>query len=114
MIRLPKALKAWGTPDFKAILKRELEQADATKLPLQQGLATGSYAVDDKLEVMIIGISEKADAIRVKTGVFYQGIIAGCSCADDPTPVEAHSEYCVLQLDIDKSTAEASVALLDE
>lgn len=114
MIRLAKSLNAWGTPDFEDVLKAEIEQMGAEQLPLQQGLSTSSYALDDKLKARIIAVSEEAGFIRTKVGIFYAGITPGCSCADDPTPVEEQSEYCVVQLDIDKTTAETTVALLAE
>ena len=114
MLRLTETLSAWGTPAFEDVLKREIERMDAGQLPLQQGLSTGSYALDGKFNVMIIGISEEAGIIRVKAGIFYSGIIAGCSCADDPTPVNEESEYCVVRLDIDKLTAGTKVTLLAE
>ena len=114
MIRLTKSLNAWGTPDFEDILKSEIEQLGADQLPLQQGLSTSSYALDDKLKVRIISLSEKAGFIHAKVGIFYSGITPGCSCADDPTPVEEQAEYCVVQLDINKMTAETTVALLAE
>lgn len=114
MIRLTQSLNAWGTPDFEGTLKAEIGQLGAEQLPLQQGLSTSSYALDDKLDVRIIGISEEAGFIRAKVGIFYAGITPGCSCADDPTPVEEQVEYCVVQLDIDKTTAETTVALLAE
>jgi hypothetical protein len=114
MIRLTKALDAWGTPDFTDILKKEVARLDAGQLPLQQGLSASSYAVDNKFDVMIISVSEERGFLRVKAGVFYAGIIAGCSCADDPTPVDELSEYCELRLDIDMATAETTVALLTE
>ena len=114
MIRLTEALNAWGTPDFKDVLKKEIEQIDVGLLPLQQGLSTGSYAINGKFNVMIVGVSEAAGIIRVKARIFYSGIIAGCSCADDPTPVNEESEYCVVQLDINKQTADTMVALLAE
>ena len=112
MIRLTKSLNAGGTPDFECILKTEIEQLDAEQLPLQQGLSTSSYALDDKLNVRIISVSEEANFIRAKIGIFYSGIIAGCSCADDPTPVEEQNEYCEVQLDINKMTAETTVTFL--
>ena len=114
MIRLTEALDAWGTPDFADILKQEITHLDADRLPLQQGLSTSSYVVDNKLDVMIISVSEEEGFIRVKAGIFYAGIIAGCSCADDPTPVDEISEYCEVQLDISKTTAETTVALVTE
>lgn len=114
MIRLTKSLNVWGTPDFNDVLKKEMEQMDVDQLPLQQGLSTGSYAIADAIEVMIISVSEDAGCIRAKAGIFYAGIIAGCSCADDPTPVNEESEYCEVMIDINKLTAEATVALLAE
>ena len=114
MIRLTKALNAWGTPDFEGILEEEIATMDAEQFPLQQGLSTGSHVIGSKFNAMIIGVSEAAGFIRVKAGIFYSGIIAGCSCADDPTPVNEESEYCVVQLDINKQTAETTIALLAE
>ncbi len=114
MIRLTKALHAWGTPGFEGVLKREIEKMDPGQLPLQQGLSTGSYALDNKLQVMVISVSEDAGFIHAKAGIFYTGILTGCSCADDPTPVNEESEYCVVRLDIDMLTAETTVALLAE
>ncbi|HUX63400.1 hypothetical protein [Sulfuricella sp.] len=81
---------------------------------MQQGLSTSSYALDDKLDVRVIGVSDEASFIRAKVGIFYAGITPGCGCADDPTPVEEQVEYCVVQLDINKTTAETTVALLAE
>jgi hypothetical protein len=114
MIQLTQSLNAWGSPAFDSILKQEIAQLGAGRLPLQQGLTTSSIALDDKLEVMIISVAEEAGFLRVKAGIFYSGIIAGCSCADDPTPIDENSEYCAVRLDIDKVTAETTVTLLAE
>ena len=113
-IRLSSALQAWGTPAFNEALKREIEQGDRTWLPLQQGLSSGSHVVDDHLSAMVIATSETADTIRAKVGIFYASILAGCSCADDPTPVDELSEYCELMFDIEKVGAEATVTLAEE
>ena len=112
MPKLADSLHAWGTPDFKRILKSEIEQLDASQLPLQQGLSIGSYALDNKLDVIVIDAAEAEGHIRAKVGIFYTSIIAGCSCADDPTPVDENNEYCVVQLDINTSTAETTLTLL--
>ena len=112
--RLPHSLNAWGTPGFNDVVKHEIEQLDATLLPLQQGLARSSHVTDRPLQAMVIGAHEEAGLIRVKAGIFYTGIIASCSCADDPTPIDELTEYCVVQIDIDRTTADATVTLLDE
>lgn len=109
-MRLAESLAAWGAPGFELALKRELEGLGAASLPLQQGLSGSSVALDDWVQVMVIGASDDAERIRARIGVFYSGLVAGCSCADDPTPVAAHNEYCELLIVIDKATGEASVA----
>lgn len=113
MIKLTKTLLAWGSEAFEAMLKAEIEDLGARHLPLQQGLSSGSYAIDRDLSVMLIGVTEAAGVIQVRVGIFYTGIIAGCNCADDPTPVDELSEYCELQLEIDKNTAETAVSLVE-
>jgi hypothetical protein len=114
MIRLDKALAAWGTPDFKDILRQEIAQLDAGDLPLQQGLSTGNYVSDEPITVMIHSIAETENAIRVRAGIFYRGVIGGCSCTDDPTPSSDINEYCEVQLDIDRASAIAAVALVTD
>jgi len=114
MIRLTRSLEAWGTPDFKATLKRELGQMGVAELPLQQELSSGSVALDDDVEAMIISVSETDTAIHAKAGIFYQSIIAGCSCSDDPTPTDVCNEHCEVLLEISKSTADTSISLVIE
>jgi predicted TIM-barrel enzyme len=111
MIRLDKALNAWGTPGFAAVLRQELAQLGADQLPLQQGLSTGNYVADEPITVVINCVAELDDVIRVTAGIFFKSVIGGCSCADDPTPVSDINEYCEVQLDVDRSTAATSVAL---
>jgi len=111
-MRLTKALNAWKTPAFEDVLKAEVEQMDAAALPLQQALSQGSYAISENLCAMIIGISEEPSMIRARVGISYASIIAGCSCADDPTPIDELPEYCEVRLDIDRETAETTVTLL--
>ena len=114
MIRLPDSLRAWQSPAFQDVLKREIEQLSVGQLPLQQGLTASSHALDTPFEVMLISVAGETGFIRVKVGVFFSGVIAGCSCADDPTPVDVQNEYCELSLAIDKATAEAMVTVLAE
>jgi len=114
MIQFSKALRAWQSPDFEVVMKEEIERLDADLLPLQQGLSQSSYAKSDKLSARIISVAEEADCLRVKAGLFYTGVIAGCNCADDPTPVDEINEYCEVRFDIDKKTAETTVTLLRE
>ena len=112
MIRLTRALQAWGTPDFTEVLKQQIAQLDVAQLPLQQGLVTGNYVADAPITLVVHNVAERDEVIRVKAGIFYQGVLGGCSCADDPTPASDINEYCDVQLDIDKATAETTVTLI--
>ena len=114
MIRLTKSLQTWGSPSFASMLKQEITQLGVGQLPLQQGLTYSSIALEDKLDVMIISTTETTDMLHIKAGIFYSGIIAGCSCADDPTPVDLNAEYCVVLIAIDKTSAQTTVTLLTE
>lgn len=110
MIRLARSLSAWGSLEFAAVLKQELEQ-QADGLPLQQGLSASSSVADAPVTAVIHNVAETENAIRIKAGIFYQGLLGGCSCADDPGPPGENNEYCELLLEIDKTTAMASVVL---
>ena len=112
MIRLDKALSVWGTPDFDNVLKQEVAQLGPNHLPLQQGLRSSSSVVDSPITVMIQSVADRGDVIRVKAGILYEGVIGGCSCADDPTPLSENAEYCEVQLDIDKKTAATVIELV--
>lgn len=114
MIVLSRSLAAWTTPAFTSVLKAEIEALDGEMLPLQEGLARTSYAITTGFSAIILDAIEQPDAIRVKVGLSYKGIIPGCSCADDPTPMDELPEYCVVQLDIDKKTAVTTVVLLPD
>ncbi|OGS91510.1 MAG: hypothetical protein A2Z95_09520 [Gallionellales bacterium GWA2_60_18] len=109
--RFDAALAAWGTPEFESVLKQELARA-ADALPLQRGLTVGSQVTDAPVTAVIHSVTTTEEVIRVKAGIFYSSVIGGCSCADDPTPVGENTEYCELLLEIDRATAEVSVALV--
>ena len=111
-MQLTTVLTAWGTPAFEEMLKSAIVQMDATLLPLQQGLSQSSYTDGANRSVIFLGITDAADCIQIKAGIFYTGMIPGCSCADDPTPMNEIAEYCEVQLKIDKITAKTTIMLL--
>ena len=113
MLNLSKALQAKHSPDFKKSLKNEIQNIDPTLLPLQQGLSLSSCVGTAPFSAVILNVSEEDDCFQVKTGVFYTGIIAGCSCSDDPTPTDEQNEYCEILFSINKETANTEIQLLD-
>lgn len=112
MISLPNTLAAWNTPGFREVFKQESAQLDATLLPLQQSLERSSHVADSPLGIIPLAFQETPNSLRIKAGISYAGIIAGCSCTDDPTPMSEQAEYCEVWFEINKATAEATVSLL--
>ena len=113
MVTLSDSINAWGSARFEGVLKAELHSLPPGSLPLQQGLRSGSVAIEDGIGFSLIGASAGAQTIEVRVGVFYAGIVAGCNCADDPSPVEPVPEYCELALSIDRATGETRVRLAE-
>jgi len=113
MIRLEQSLRAWGTPEFERVFKHELAQVGNHVLPLQQALSVGSHVTDTPPTVMVIGVIETETMLRIHAGIFFTSIIAGCSCADDPTPVSECPEHCELAVEIDRISAEAELVQID-
>lgn len=114
MPQLTRSLAAWGTPAFEATLKEEIAQLGGRFLPLQEGLRSGSTSLDSGLSAMILRVAETPHAIQVRAGIFYRSIVSGCSCADDPTPIDENSEYCVVELEIDRESGETRATLAED
>jgi hypothetical protein len=109
-MHLPDSASAWGMADYPAVLKRELAE-HMDELPLQQALTGTSAVADESITVVLLDARANETRIHAKVGIFFGGILAGCSCADDPTPVEPQNEYCELQLTLDRSTGQAAVEM---
>ena len=114
MIRLTKAVTAVGTPRFAAVLKQELEHLGERAMPLQQGLRQSGCVGSTPPTVTVLGMDEGGDPVRVRVGVFYTGVIGGCNCADDPSPVDELTEYCELDVRIDRRSGEAVITLRED
>jgi len=114
VITLSESLKAWDSPAFEDIFKSEVGNLKNSLLPLQQGLKQSSYVSDNEFIIVILKTSEASEIIKIKTGIFYAGFIAGSCCADDPTPLNEQTEYCEIQFEINKSTAKATIKLLQD
>ncbi|NOU00710.1 MAG: hypothetical protein HOO95_03935 [Gallionella sp.] len=112
MLKLTGTLQAWGTSGFEVALKQEISELHADQLPLQQGLAISNMVASGHITVLVLHTTEMDNVIRIKVGILYSGVIAGCSCADDPTPDGTNNEYCEMLLDIDKANAVTKVTLL--
>jgi hypothetical protein len=70
--------------------------------------------VEAPFTVMLLGATAAGDYLRVKAGIFYAGILGGCNCADDPTPLDTQPEYCELWFEIDMRSGETHASLIPE
>ncbi len=112
MFKLPESLTSHDTDTFTSTFKQEVCSLDSSLLPLQQGLQHSSYAIADKLSVSVLSTNDENNTLIIKAGLLYSGVIAGCSCADDPSPTDEVTEYCEVIFSIDKDSACATVQLL--
>lgn len=112
-ISLPRARAAWGGADFAATLKAELEALPHAALPLQAALAYASAVADEPIVALVAGAEADAHRIHARVVILYAGVIAGCNCADDPSPIDSRPERCELRVEIDRIDAGARFHLLD-
>ncbi len=110
-IRLPEAARTWGSQTFEATFRRELADLGLAGLPLQEGLTQGSQALGDNLDVTILAAEANGEFLRLRAGLFYASVIAGCSCADDPSPIDEQPEYCEVEVEIALATGVAAIRL---
>lgn len=111
MMTLPLTLAAWQQPQFNDTFKQEVATLK-DQLPLQQALKLSSNVSAEPIQVMILTQQDTADELHIRAGVFFTGIIAGCSCADDPSPLDTQNEYCEALFRINRQTAQTEVELL--
>lgn len=105
MTRLPASLSAWGASGFEDTFKREVEALGIEGLPLQHYVSAGSYVLPLPITAILLGTEECNGTLCIRAGIFFKSTIAGCSCADDPSPPNELDEYCELRFEIDPSTA---------
>lgn len=113
-LRLPLTLAAWDTPELPETFKREVAALGAERLPLQQAVACGDHALSAPTSVCLLSVETHDDARVARAGIFFQSVLSGCSCADDPTPANEFVEYCVLQFAINPDTGLTQVSLAEE
>lgn len=104
---LSPCLSHWQTDNFKYALEEQLKQLPEGSLPLVYAMQTGSYPLADSLRVMILDSTQNSDEIILNCGLFFDSVIAGCNCADDPTPVERYPEYGEFTFTINKHSGKA-------
>jgi len=114
MINLKEVVRSWGQPDFKPQLKAAIERLSIDDLPLLQAMSNGNQILEQPPFAMVNAVGEEGGRIIADVGIFFACLDAGNCCADDPTPVEPHDEYCELRLSIDPETGDTEVVLAED
>jgi hypothetical protein len=112
MFQMTNALKAWGTPVFSEVLASSIEELDADLLPLQDGLTRSDFTTGANRKVKVLKLTDDDRTIHARAGIFYTGLLADSHCEDNPQKNAEVSEYCEIEFDIDKKTADTEATLL--
>lgn len=110
MVTMTKTLNAWGSDGFKQTLKEEMETFRRDVLPLEQVIDQGNRVYDNDLGVTVMRVSDDADTISARVGVFFAEVISCVSCGEGDPVDEA---YCEMQVTINKSNGEAEFAVVE-
>ncbi len=111
MKRLPKSLSAFGSTIFNQTVKQELADFNNTDFPLHLATTQGGIVDNKQVSISVLNSIEKATNIEVKLAVFFDELVAGCSCGDQPMQV---NNYCQLLLLINKQTSQATFLMLPD
>jgi hypothetical protein len=111
MLRFARSLHAWQTDAFARTLKKEIERAGTRALPLEQGTSQGGFVDDAAITATVLSATESRLRVCADVGVFFNEILAGCSCGDEPESINA---YCRIRVRIDKSTAQTDVRVIPD
>ncbi len=105
MTVLSNSAAAWGSDAFAATLKAELERLRSDVLPIAHAIADGSRLDDSDLGIIVNEVSDDANHIHARVGVFFAEIVACTTCSGGSGMCD--EAYCELLVTIDKATGEA-------
>ncbi len=107
---LPQLIKDCEAQGFAQRLKQTLRQLPTGSLPLHQATTQGGLVDDSRLDISLISHRLHEDHLAVRIAVFFDEIVGGCNCHDDPVPANA---YCLLDMRIDRTSGLSEFTLVD-
>lgn len=109
MPRFPDSARTWQSDAFAQSIKAEIEALGAEYLPLDQGVTQGGFVADENITAIVLNATGNGQHILAHVGVFFNEIVAGCNCGDEPDSINV---YCKLEIRIDSITAEAEISVV--
>lgn len=105
MIKLASSLQAWGTDNFKAALKAELEQLRSDVLPIAHAVGEGNRIDESDLGVIVNAVLDDGQYIYAVVGVFFAEVITCLTCSGGDGMCD--EAYCEIRVTIDKVSGDA-------
>jgi hypothetical protein len=102
-------LDDWESQRFAQALKHELEELQPGTLPLERATTQGGHVEGNSVSVTVLSVHERGPRIVARVGVFFEEVVGGCSCGDDPVSSTA---YCEIEVSIAKGNGEARFRLV--
>jgi hypothetical protein len=106
-------LELWPSDGFADGLARHLESLGSDALGLARAGSLGGLVDPASVRAVVMNVNDGGEAIRAEVGIFFEELLIGCNCSDDPTPV-SQTGYCRLRIEIDRLKAEATITHLSE
>ena len=96
----------WEKPDFSQYCLSELNRLQVEELPLQDCCQYSCVIEPKSLSFRLISQQKVSEYLLIKVGVFFQEVLSGCACSDDPSQAMIHeNNYCELELRVEKDGA---------
>lgn len=91
---------AWGTDRFVPLLRQTLEQLPPGDLGLDRLTQQGGRVAEGSLSFALIRTMEDAQGYGALVTVYFDEIVSGCSCGDEPQagPVQGRIELWIGRL----------------
>lgn len=92
-------------------LRLALQRLSPGTLPLHKACTQGGVVVEGDLGISLLRWAITGSQVRVRVGVFFNEIVGGCNCHDDPV---AASRYAILCVRIARADGSAEIRLASE
>ena len=102
---------AWGTDRFNETFKNEFRTLAGDLLTQYVKSTQGGQFDFSGLTISVLSTKDNNEAIELTVSVFFEELLAGCNCDDDPTAVNI---WARLAIKIKKSKAATFVSLVEQ
>lgn len=103
VLRLPKALAAYGTADFITTLKREICTYSVIRATLARTVSSFG-SIEEPITAMVLGVDDRGGSIEARITLLYTLSETVYHCPDC-SGEDAIQGTCAMTIQIDKITA---------